>query len=282
MNNVRNLSLLMVGMTGLALSSVTSSGCIETPFCEYYPEKCANETGDTGGNGDSTETGDGDGDLGDGDGDPGDGDGDSGDGDGDDSFCGDGIKAPWEPCDLGEDNSDNGACTEVCELAECGDGYLWQGMEQCDDGNDNNGDGCSISCELEDEPQDPECPFYMELSDVHLDCSISDGSCFAGYPEPYTLKWHMEVQPEGFFQAALYYALLKFYSGEAFQVECMVPDWGIYDCEMPLMAPDAPGMQSPLLLSGLVGECIYGQVEVPMNFGPMPDPGDGKLLEIGG
>lgn len=44
-----------------------------------------------------------------------------------------------EGCDLGGENSDQGECTSECKAAVCGDGKLWSGMEQCDDG-DENGD----------------------------------------------------------------------------------------------------------------------------------------------
>jgi cysteine-rich repeat protein len=73
--------------------------------------------------------GDGDGDLG---GAPGDGDGDIGLGDGDGDGDGDGT----------------GGGGNV--LIGCGDGQQDDG-EDCDDGNDLNGDGCSSKCEREDE-----------------------------------------------------------------------------------------------------------------------------------
>ncbi len=48
-----------------------------------------------------------------------------------------------------------------CDTTEpyCGDGNLDQG-EQCDDGNNLNGDGCSASCQLESEPL---CPVPVDL-----------------------------------------------------------------------------------------------------------------------
>src|SRR5688572_20340917 len=38
------------------------------------------------------------------------------------------------------------ACTNACLDAACGDGFLWEDMEVCDDGNFNNGDACPGSC----------------------------------------------------------------------------------------------------------------------------------------
>jgi cysteine-rich repeat protein len=92
------------------------------------------------GDGDGDETGDGDGDSGDGDGDPGDGDGDG------DNDCGNAVIEVGEQCDLGPENSASGTCTPDCQIAACGDGYLYEGFEQCDDGNTVNTDDCIGGC----------------------------------------------------------------------------------------------------------------------------------------
>jgi cysteine-rich repeat protein len=82
--------------------------------------------------------------FGDGDGDE---TGDAGDGDGDGDpvppNCGDGIIDAGEECDFGESNSDAGACTTACTVADCGDGHLYDGVEECDDGNSVNTDDCT-------------------------------------------------------------------------------------------------------------------------------------------
>ena len=83
----------------------------------------------------------GDDDLGDGDGDPGDGDGDG------DATCGNSIIEGSEQCDLGPENSASGNCTPDCQIAACGDGYLYEGFEMCDDGNAVNTDDCVEGCE---------------------------------------------------------------------------------------------------------------------------------------
>ncbi|MBZ5711902.1 hypothetical protein [Nannocystis pusilla] len=54
---------------------------------------------------------------------------------------------PAEECDLGPDNTDDGACTSACLLAACGDGLVQAGVEQCDDAGAN--DGCSDTCTTE-------------------------------------------------------------------------------------------------------------------------------------
>jgi cysteine-rich repeat protein len=108
--------------------------------------------GDPTGDGDGDPTGDGDGDpTGDGDGDPtGDGDGDpTGDGDGDGDSCGDGVLDEGEGCDNGAANSDDAECTSSCQLATCGDGLVYAGVEACDGGGetiDCNADCSVASC----------------------------------------------------------------------------------------------------------------------------------------
>ncbi|MCD6499050.1 MAG: DUF4215 domain-containing protein [Deltaproteobacteria bacterium] len=69
--------------------------------------------------------------------------------------CGDGfVWAGQETCDDGnQDNTDacpdDGAHGGTCQPATCGDGLVWVGHEGCDDGNHGSGDGCSGSCALE-------------------------------------------------------------------------------------------------------------------------------------
>ncbi len=69
------------------------------------------------------------------------------------AFCGDGNLDEDEECDDGN-NIDGDGCSAGCELEEeepepyCGDGNIDQG-EACDDGNTSDGDGCSAICEIE-------------------------------------------------------------------------------------------------------------------------------------
>ena len=62
--------------------------------------------------------------------------------------CGNGEVEPGEACDLGEQNSAAGNCTPDCQIATCGDGYLYEGFEECDDGNSDNTDDCVEGCAL--------------------------------------------------------------------------------------------------------------------------------------
>ncbi|MCK5122731.1 MAG: DUF4215 domain-containing protein [Candidatus Pacebacteria bacterium] len=69
----------------------------------------------------------------------------------DEYICGDGVMEGGEECDDG--NLDDGdGCSSLCVIEEgetvCGDGVM-EGDEECDDGNTENGDGCSAICETE-------------------------------------------------------------------------------------------------------------------------------------
>ncbi len=60
------------------------------------------------------------------------------------SFCGDGIPDIGEDCDDGN-QEDGDACTNACTNATCGDGILGPG-EACDDGNQTDDDDCTNTC----------------------------------------------------------------------------------------------------------------------------------------
>ncbi|MFH1759089.1 MAG: DUF4215 domain-containing protein [Patescibacteria group bacterium] len=63
--------------------------------------------------------------------------------------CGDGeVNQPEEECDEG--TADTATCDRDCTLVACGDNHVnTVAGEQCDDGNTNNNDGCSASCQWE-------------------------------------------------------------------------------------------------------------------------------------
>jgi cysteine-rich repeat protein len=61
--------------------------------------------------------------------------------------CGNGSLQAAEECDDG--NNENGdGCDEACNVEVCGDRVLQAG-EGCDDGNTTRGDGCSPTCQIE-------------------------------------------------------------------------------------------------------------------------------------
>lgn len=109
------------------------------------------------------------------------------DSDGGDSVpdtCGNGKIDPGELCDQGEANSNTGACTLACQWNVCGDGYLLEGKEACDDGPKNGiyghcgkyCKGLTIRCgdsrvqaEYGEECDDPDDPRFGCL----LDCTVA-------------------------------------------------------------------------------------------------------------
>jgi len=61
--------------------------------------------------------------------------------------CGNGILDPGEECEDGDDDPGDG-CTTSCTFPVCGDGFVWLGHEDCDDGNPIETDDCTTACEL--------------------------------------------------------------------------------------------------------------------------------------
>ena len=59
--------------------------------------------------------------------------------------CGDGVVDDGEECDDGNDENTDG-CLNACQLAVCGDGVVYEGVEECDDGNDIDTDACLTAC----------------------------------------------------------------------------------------------------------------------------------------
>jgi cysteine-rich repeat protein len=61
--------------------------------------------------------------------------------------CGDGVVEDAEQCDDGNDDDTDG-CLSSCMLAACGDGFVQAGVEACDDGNQDDTDACHNDCTL--------------------------------------------------------------------------------------------------------------------------------------
>ncbi|MEM7158555.1 MAG: DUF4215 domain-containing protein [Myxococcota bacterium] len=60
--------------------------------------------------------------------------------------CGNGLVDPMEDCD--DQNADNtDGCLDSCIAASCGDGFIQAGVETCDDGNDDDTDDCPGTCQ---------------------------------------------------------------------------------------------------------------------------------------
>jgi cysteine-rich repeat protein len=98
--------------------------------------------------------------------------------------CGDGVLNPTlESCDDGNTNDDD-ACTATCQVAGCGDGITWTGVEQCDDGNTNDQDDCLSSCQAATCGDGIEQWFgsgYEECDDANTDQTDDCVSCHWAY-----------------------------------------------------------------------------------------------------
>jgi cysteine-rich repeat protein len=87
--------------------------------------------------------------------------------------CGDGNLDQGEQCDDGNNVGGDG-CSATCqtEVPFCGDGIVDEG-ETCDDGNNEDGDGCSADCEIE---TGPECGNgVVEEGEQCDDGNVTDG-----------------------------------------------------------------------------------------------------------
>lgn len=69
-------------------------------------------------------------------------------------FCGDGVVDPGETCDDGNDDLTDGCPSGplgTCAPASCGDGFLWHGVEACDNGvanSDTEANQCRTTCNV--------------------------------------------------------------------------------------------------------------------------------------
>jgi cysteine-rich repeat protein len=92
--------------------------------------------------------------------------------------CGNGIQEPGEECDDGNDDNDDG-CSNQCTQPVCGDGVR-QGDEECDDGNDVADDGCNNQCKL------PVCGDGVREGDEECDDGneIPDDGCTSCTVDP--------------------------------------------------------------------------------------------------
>lgn len=94
------------------------------------------------------------------------------------AYCGDGYPDIGEECDDGNNDDDDG-CSAECMIEYCGDEIVQQG-EQCDDGNDDNFDACRNDCTVPfcgDSITDPDESCDTGISNGDLCTPPYDGSC---------------------------------------------------------------------------------------------------------
>jgi cysteine-rich repeat protein len=79
-----------------------------------------------------------------------------------------------------------------CDLPSCGNGFVDSQLEQCDDGNNAGGDGCSASCQLEIVCGNGTVEGFEQCDDGNLTggdgcspgCTLEFGVCGNGFVEP--------------------------------------------------------------------------------------------------
>jgi cysteine-rich repeat protein len=57
------------------------------------------------------------------------------------------VQAGVEQCDDGNASNTDG-CLNTCKNPSCGDGFVRAGVEECDDGNQVNTDACLVTCKI--------------------------------------------------------------------------------------------------------------------------------------
>lgn len=87
-----------------------------------------------------------------------------------DKFCGDGIKQRWEDCDDGNDENDDG-CDNFCREPECGNGII-EGVEECDIDHISCVDCRLILCGNNVVEDSEECD-PPNTTDCRADCTLS-------------------------------------------------------------------------------------------------------------
>lgn len=94
--------------------------------------------------------------------------------------CGNGIVEAGEECDGGAANGTGGnGCNKYCQLTLCGNG-LWESPpEGCDDGNQNNEDGCTNLCVRTSVCGNGAMEYGEECDDGNkIDTDYCSNSCF--------------------------------------------------------------------------------------------------------
>jgi cysteine-rich repeat protein len=112
-----------------------------------------------------------------------------------DADCGDAVI--WqgqEECDDGNGvQTDN--CLDTCLDATCGDSYVWNGQEECDDGNDDNDDACLQACEAASCGDGYVWQGVEDCDDGNL---LACDSCNAECIAPAGLAWEQTYDQDGF------------------------------------------------------------------------------------
>lgn len=99
-------------------------------------------------------------------------------------YCGDGIVDENEECDdFGKDTT---YCRKDCKISTCGDGYAnLNGLEECDDGNEDDNDLCNNNCIFNRKCWVSESSLPGNMGGLEIADSLCEGEAlFYGIPGP--------------------------------------------------------------------------------------------------
>ncbi|MCF7844836.1 MAG: DUF4215 domain-containing protein [Kiritimatiellales bacterium] len=111
--------------------------------------------------------------------------------------CGDEIvqENEGEECDLGVDNLiSNSGCNPKCQYETCGDGFVKNGYEECDFGEDNGqGKGCDSECNIDEINLCRTCTPFVNDCPSGTTCFVkNDGSFSTACHSPQTADNHLD------------------------------------------------------------------------------------------
>lgn len=88
--------------------------------------------------------------------------------------CGNGFVDPGEECDDGDGDNTNG-CLADCRRAYCGDGFVWAGVEQCEEGSVR---ACATACDTTGTQGCARCRWSSDcLPPAETCCNLIDDDC---------------------------------------------------------------------------------------------------------
>jgi cysteine-rich repeat protein len=120
-------------------------------------------------------------------------------------YCGDGIQNLDEECDDGNEIVGDG-CSK-CLVSICGNGRL-DALEQCEDSNSIGGDGCNVNCQIEALAEDPEPGALKGITRAHNNLRHFAGS------QP--LEWDQNIADQAQAWADSLYANGQFFHNPNF------------------------------------------------------------------
>ncbi|HAN30150.1 MAG TPA: hypothetical protein DCQ06_01000, partial [Myxococcales bacterium] len=113
--------------------------------------------------------------------------------------CGNGVIEPGEQCDDGN-NSNGDGCTSTCQTV-CGDKIV-AGSEQCDDGNTKAGDACDTQCQINTtygkskaEPAESCLKLFTLFKTAGV--TLKDGSYWIQAPKGQVVEVQCDMSTEG-------------------------------------------------------------------------------------